>query len=526
MRILVYDTTLRDGTQHAGVSLSVEDKLKITSRLDEFGVDYIEGGWPGSNPKDIEYFQRVRSLPLRHARVTAFGSTRKADTPVADDPQVKLLVDAETPAIAIFGKSSDLHVEHVLRTTLDENLRMIGDTVAYLKSHGREVVYDAEHFFDGYKRNPDYALKTIQSAANAGADVVVLCDTNGGCMPWEVEEIVDAAIAAVPGTPIGIHTHDDAGCGVVNTLVAVRHGAAHVQGTVNGYGERVGNANLCTILPDLAFKMGYELLTPGALTRLTELSRYIAEVSNMGLDPRLPYVGSAAFTHKGGTHVAAILRVEESYQHIDPTLVGNEKVVVISELSGQGNIRYKADEFGVEVNGKDGMREVLQRIKELENQGFSFEGAEASVDLMLRRVQPGYQPPFQLVDFHAIVEHRQGRGLLAEASVKVKVGAEIAHTVADGNGPVNALDQALRKALIPHYPHLAEMRLVDYKVRILDSHAATGAITRVLLDSASGDLTWSTVGASTNIIEASWQALADSFEYAIVATSEPAPAAV
>lgn len=524
MRIQVYDTTLRDGTQHEGVWLSVEDKLKITARLDELGVDYIEGGWPGSNPKDIDYFERVRSLPLRHARVTAFGSTRRADTPVDQDPQVKLLVDAQTPAIAIFGKSSDLHVEHVLRTTLDENLAMIFDTVAYLKTQGREVVYDAEHFFDGYKRNPDYALATVKAAADAGADVVVLCDTNGGCLPWEIETIYAVVAAAVPGLPLGIHTHDDAGCGVANALAAVRCGAVQVQGTINGYGERTGNANLCTILPDLALKMGCEVLVPGALARLTELSRYVAETANMAHDPRLPFVGSAAFTHKGGTHVAAILRVEESYQHIDPTLVGNQKHIVISELSGQGNIKYKAEEFGLKVNGHPAIRDVLQRIKELENQGFSFEGAEASVDLMLRRAEDGYVAPFELLDFTVVVENRRQRGILAEAMVKVRVGDDVAHTAAEGNGPVNALDIALRKALLPHYPDLADMHLSDYKVRILDSHAATGALTRVLLDSTNGERTWTTIGASTNIIDASWQALADSFEYALVVAREPASA--
>lgn len=524
MRILVYDTTLRDGTQHEGVSLSVEDKLKITLRLDELGVDYIEGGWPGSNPKDIEFFDRVRQLPLQHARVTAFGSTRKANTPAAEDPQVQLLVDAATPAVAVFGKSSDLHVEHVLRTTLDENLNMIHDTVAYLKAHGREVVYDAEHFFDGYKRKPDYALATLKAAADAGADVIVLCDTNGGCLPWEIETIFEIVKAHLPGVSLGIHTHDDAGCAVANTLAAVRCGAVQVQGTINGYGERVGNANLCTILPNLALKWGYDVLHRDALARLTEVSRYVAETGNMGHDPRLPYVGSAAFTHKGGTHVAAIMRVEESYQHIDPTLVGNQKRVVVSELSGQGNIRYKAEEFGLHVNGHPGIKNVLQRIKELENQGFSFEGAEASVELMLRRTEPGYSPPFELVDFTVVVEHRESRGIQAQAMVKVRIHGETALTAAEGNGPVNALDLALRKALLPHYPSLAEMRLTDYKVRILDSHAATGATTRVLLDSTNDERTWTTVGASTNIIDASWQALADSFEYALVVARQPAMA--
>ena len=535
-KVTLYDTTLRDGTQGEGVSLSCDDKLRIARRLDEFGMAYIEGGWPGSNPKDIEFFDRAQTeLSLKHARLTAFGSTCKAGVDPAEDEQVQLLIRANTPAVTIFGKTWDLHVTEVLRTTLDENLRMIRETVRFLKRHGKEVIYDAEHFFDGYRANPEYALSTLKAAIIGGADSVVLCDTNGGSLPWQVGEAVDTVFQEVLGQEshlaprppqlahitVGMHAHNDSETGVANTLEAVRHGCTQVQGTVNGYGERVGNANLCTVLPDLQLKWGYEVLGPGALARLTELSRYVAETANMAHDPRLPYVGSAAFTHKGGTHVTAIMRVEESYQHIDPGLVGNQKRVVVSELSGQGNIRYKAEEFGLNVNGHPGVKQVLQRVKELENQGFSFEGAEASVELMLRRTEPGYVAPFELVDFTVVVEHRESRGIQAQALVKVKVGGETMLTAAEGNGPVNALDAALRKALLPHFPSLDEMRLTDYKVRILDSHAATGATTRVLLDSTNGERVWTTVGASTNIIDASWQALADSFEYALVCAQQP-----
>ena len=510
----LYDTTLRDGTQREGISLSVDDKLKIARRLDEFGIHYIEGGWPGSNPKDAEFFRRVRAMGLRQAKVAAFGSTRKKDTRPEEDANLKALLETETPVVTLVGKSWDLHVTEVLETSLDENLAMIGESVAYMKSRDKEVVYDAEHFFDGYKANPDYALATLRAAATHGADVLVLCDTNGGSMPWEVEEIT-RAVAAQFDTPLGIHTHEDGGCAVANSLVAVRAGAVHVQGTINGYGERVANANLCTLIPDLQLKMGIPCVPPENLARLTELSRFVAEVANLSHDDHLPYVGASAFAHKGGIHVAAVLKNEATYQHVDPALVGNRRRTVVSELSGRGNVLDKARQFGVDVNGEQ-TREVLEQIKQLEAQGFTFEGAEASVELMLRRAHPAYVPPFELIDFMVVVERRRGRGLLAEATVKVRVGPKLMHTAAEGNGPVNALDAALRKALLDVYPQLASVRLTDYKVRILDSDTGTAATVRVLIDTKNGSRRWSTVGASTNIIEASWRALADSMEYALL----------
>ena len=526
-QIHIYDTTLRDGSQGEGVSFSLEDKLNIARRLDEIGVPFIEGGWPGSNDKDRDFFRAIRDVPLRQAQIAAFGSTRRAGAQCETDTQIAALLEAETPIVTIVGKSWDLHVHHVLETTLDENLAMIGESVRYLREQGRRVFYDAEHFFDGYKANREYALATIGAAAAAGAEFVILCETNGGALPWEVEDIVRKASAylaehaaerevAAP-VQIGIHTHDDGGVGTANALAAVRAGATQVQGTVNGYGERVGNCNLCTVIPDLQLKMGYRCLDEAGLGRLAELSHFVDETANMAPNPRLPFVGSSAFAHKGGIHVAAMLKVEASYQHIDPSLVGNHKRVLVSELSGRGNLVYKAREFGLDATRED-VQAVLVQVKELENRGFYFEGAEASVELMLRRMQPDYRPPFELIDFMTVVEHREGRGILAEATVKVRVGDEIMHTAAEGNGPVNAMDKALRKALVPHFPHLADIQLVDYKVRILDGDAATAAITRVIIETRNGHTSWSTVGASANIIESSWQALADSMEYALLNT--------
>ncbi len=514
-KIFLYDTTLRDGTQREGISLSLDDKLKIARRLDEAGIHYIEGGWPGSNPKDVEFFQRAGSLNLKQAKITAFGSTRRRNSQPENDPNLKALIDANTPVVTLVGKSWGLHVTDVLSTTLEENLAMIGESVAYCKAQGKEVIYDAEHFFDGYKANPEYALATIQAAAVNGADCVVVCDTNGGCLPWEVEEIVTAVSQRLPNTQIGIHTHDDAGCGVANSLAAIQAGAVHVQGTINGYGERVANANLITIIPDLQLKMGYECVSAEKLTQLTELSRYVAEVANLSHDDHAPFVGTSAFAHKGGIHVAAMLKNPLSYQHIEPELVGNEQRSVVSELSGRGNLIDKAAQFGLSTESLD-LPGVLQRIKELESNGFTFEGAEASVELMLRRTHPAYVPPFELIDYKVMVMQRRTRGLSAEATVKVRVGPKHLHTVAEGNGPVNALDAALRKALKDVYPRLHGIRLVDYKVRILNGENATAAITRVLIESKSGTRHWSTVGASTNIIEASWRALIDSMEYALL----------
>ncbi len=514
--IQVYDTTLRDGTQRTDVSLSCNDKLSIARRLDELGVAFIEGGWPGSNPKDAEFFERAAQMDWQHARIVAFGATRAANKLPEEDANIRALLDARTSHCAVVGKSSLLHVNEVLRTTPENNLRMIEESVAYLTSQGRGVIYDAEHFFDGYKEDSEYALQTLAAAARGGAETLVMCDTNGGSMPWEVREIVRAVRARFPDAQLGIHAHNDGECAVANTLEAVREGCTQVQGTINGYGERCGNANLCSIIPDLELKMGLRALPEGSLARLTELAHYVAEMANLAPDEHLAYVGKAAFAHKGGIHVAAIRRSAVSYQHIDPELVGNQMQVVVSELSGRGNLLSKAEEYGMALDEENDVSGVLNEVKALEARGFSFEAAEASVLLMLKRQQKDYKPPFELLDFTANVEHRQGRGIFAEATVKVCVNGEVFHTAADGNGPVNALDAALRKALLPHYPSIAEFHLEDYKVRILNGDKGTSSTTRVLIDTHNGNKTWSTVGASTNIIEASWRALADSIEYGIL----------
>ncbi|MCU0520563.1 MAG: citramalate synthase [Anaerolineae bacterium] len=520
-RVRLYDTTLRDGTQAEGISLSVEDKLKITRLLDKLGVDYIEGGWPGSNPKDVAYFERVRDLGLTHARITAFGSTCRVGSQPQDDPNIRAMVDAQTPVIALVGKSWTLHVEDVLRTTLDENLRIIRESATYLKACSKEVIYDAEHFFDGYKADPPYARATLQAAVDGGADLLCLCDTNGGSMPWEIERIVHEVREAFPASCLGIHAHNDGGVAVANTLAAVRAGATHVQGTMNGYGERCGNADLCTIVPSLELKMGLSALPEGQLKHLTHTARAVTSIANQPPDRHAPYVGLSAFAHKGGIHVAAMRRNLLSYQHVDPALVGNESRVVISELAGRGNLLSKADEMGLRTDELGSIPAVLQQIKDLEYRGFTFEGAEASVELMLIRSREGYEPPFRLIDFMAVVEHREGRGVFAEATVKVRVGDKVYHTAAEGNGPVNAMDQAMRKALVPVYPHIADFELADYKVHILDSDAGTAATTRVLLDMQNGTRRWSTVGASANIIEASWRALADGIEYGLTVARHP-----
>ena len=521
-RFTIYDTTLRDGTQGTGISFSVVDKIRVAEKLDAFGVHYIEGGFPGSNPKDAEFFREVKKRAWKHAKITAFGATRRGKMRVEDDPQVRILLEAETPAVTIVGKTWPLQVVEVLGVTREENLAMIADTVAFLKSHGREVLYDAEHFFDSYKDDPDYSLATLRAAHGAGADLLVLCDTNGGTMPWEVEEIVNTTMHELRLDPnadqakikLGIHTHNDAGVAVANALAGVRAGCQQVQATVNGYGERVGNCNIIDTIANLKLKLKRDCINDAQLRGLTDLSRYIAEMANIAPNIRAPYVGQAAFAHKGGIHVAAILKLEESYQHIDPTLVGNQKRVLVSELSGRGNIAFKAQEYGLDAS-KDEVKQVLAQIKEMENRGFVFEGADATVELMLRRAQPGYQKPFHMIDFLTVVENRAGMGLIAEANVKVRVGNEIAHTAAEGDGPVNALDRALRKALAPHYPNINNVHLTDYKVRILDGDKATAATTRVTIDSSSGSRSWTTVGSSTNIVGASWMALSDSLEYAI-----------
>ncbi len=518
MQIQIYDTTLRDGTQSEGFTLSVNDKVLIAQKLDELGVSFIEGGWPGSNPKDVEFFKRASDMKFGSALISAFGSTCHVRCDPDGDANIKALLESNTPVCTIFGKTWTLHVTDVLLTTLDDNLRIIEQSVAYLKANGRRVIYDAEQFFDGYKADPAYALETLKAAMRGGAETVVLCDTNGGTLPWEVDAII-RELKPILSHPFGIHAHNDSECAVVNSLIAIREGAIQVQGTINGVGERCGNANLISVIADLELKMGYQCLPEGNIRHLSDSSHFVAEVANITPDEHLPFVGNSAFAHKGGVHVAAMRRSSHSYQHVEPEVIGNTTRVVVSDLSGRGNLLSKAEEHGVEV-GRDKVIPVLNEIKELEARGFSFEAAEASVTMMLKRQENGYKPPFELVDFFVNVEHRQGRGIFAEATVKVRVNGELLHTAAEGNGPVNALDIALRKALLGYYPQLGNFHLSDYKVRILDSDHGTEAITRVLIDTRNNTGHWSTVGASTNIIEASWRALADSVEYGLLVAHE------
>jgi len=512
--VQIYDTTLRDGTQSEGFSLSGHSKIRLAQRLDDLGVAFIEGGWPGSNPEDAEFFERARDIEWQTALITAFGSTCRVKGGPDEDANIQALLDARTQVCTIFGKTWTLHVTDVLLTTLDDNLRIIEQSVAYLRAAGLRLIYDAEHFFDGYRADPLYAVATLQAAIRGGAETVVLCDTNGGSMPWEVDNTIRELKDSIRH-PFGIHTHNDGDCAVINALVAVRQGAVQVQGTINGVGERCGNANLCSVMANLELKMGRRCLPEGRLQKLYELSHVVDEVANITPNDHLPYVGRSAFAHKGGVHVAAMRRSEQSYQHVAPERVGNRMRVVVSALSGRANILSKAEEHGVDVGSVDDLVGVLNDVKELEARGFSFEAAEASVAMMLKRQQPDYAPPFELVDFLVNVEHRQGRGIFAEAMVKVKVNGEVLHTAAEGNGPVNALDIALRKALMGHYPEIAAFHLADYKVRILDGRGGTQAITRVLIDTRSANKVWSTVGASANIIEASWQALVDAVEYGL-----------
>jgi 2-isopropylmalate synthase len=505
----LYDTTLRDGTQREGLSLSVDDKLRVARELDVLGVRYIEGGWPGSNPKDAEFFQRARRLRLSNARVAAFGSTRHPSNRCENDPNVQALVAAETPVVTLVGKASALHVDRVLETTREENLRMIAESVAFFRQLGREVVFDAEHFFDGHRAEPEYALATVRAAADAGAHWVVLCDTNGGSLPDQVAEVVRAVRAEV-STPLGIHTHNDGALAVANAMAAVRAGCTQVQGTMNGYGERCGNMDLIPLVANLQLKLGYQCVAPEQLRRLTEVSHLVADIANLNPDAHAPYVGRSAFAHKGGIHVAAVHKLSSSYEHVDPALVGNETRVVVSELAGRKNVRMRAEALGLELSGQE--RALLQRIKELESEGFQFEAADGSFEMLVRRASPHYQPPFELLDFTVMVAKQGEEPGRVQAITKLRVGGEVMHTAAEGDGPVNALDGAIRKALLPHFPQLADVHLVDYKVRIIDAHLGTAARPRVLIESARGEDRWSTVGCSENIIEASWQALWDSLE--------------
>jgi 2-isopropylmalate synthase len=520
--VQLYDTTLRDGAQQEGISLSVEDKLKICQKLDELGIDFIEGGWPGSNPKDTEFFAKAQNLHLTHSTLVAFGSTRHASRRAEEDANLQALLQAKTKMATIVGKAWDKQVTRVLETTLEENLSMITDSISYLKAKGLRVFFDAEHFFDGYRDNPEYALQVVTAASKASAECVVLCDTNGGTLPQKIVKAIKAVQKASP-VALGIHTHNDAELAVANSLAAVEAGVIQVQGTMNGYGERCGNANLCSIIPTLKLKMGIDCVTDEQLSKLSDVSRYISELANMPHYDRLPYVGDDAFTHKGGIHVSGLIKWEDSYQHINPSLVGSRPHVVVSELAGKGSIIFKAKERGLPVPKGKEIEKVLEQIKLLEKQGFQYDVAEASFDLLLRRAQPDYQPPFELVDFIIVVEKRRRpptRGNqeepLSEATIKVRVDNKVVHTAAEGDGPVNALDQALRKALLQFYPDLSAVKLIDYKVRILEETAGTASQVRVLIESSDGRENWRTVGSSTNIIEASWLALADSIEYWLI----------
>ena len=523
-QVVLYDTTLRDGAQMEGISLSVEDKLRITNKLDDLGVHFIEGGWPGSNPKDQEFFRRVKGLPLKHAVISAFGSTRRAGIAAETDANLLALLDSGASVLTLVGKAWDMQVEQVLETTLEENLNMISDSIALLCRRGRRVFFDAEHFFDGFQANPAYALTCVRAAAEAGAEYVVLCDTNGGALPHTISEVVTKVREEVPAA-WGIHCHNDADVAVANSIAAVQSGATQVQGTINGYGERCGNANLLSIIADLKLKLGLDCITYEQLQRLTEVHRYVSELINLPRNRFQAYVGESAFAHKGGLHASAMVKVEESYQHVPPEQVGNSKRVVVSELSGRGNIAIKLQEVGLSAQvSKERMGELLITLKDMESKGFQYEGAEASFELLVHRTLPDYRPPFELVDL-VVTTQKRGRSpsqlndeeMLAEAVVKVQVNNEVMHMVANGNGPVNALDSALRRALEQAYPSLDGVQLTDYKVRVVDQGTGgTSAVVRVLVESTDGARRWSTVGASTNIIEASWQALADSMEYALL----------
>lgn len=510
--LFLYDTTLRDGTQGEGFQLSGLDKLRIATRLDEFGVDYIEGGWPGSNPKDIEFFQEAKKLDLKHAKLAAFGSTRRANLAVDQDPQVQLLLDAETPVVTIFGKSWEMQVTEVLRTTVEENRAMIRDTVEHLVKHGREVIYDAEHFFDGYKDGAEHALGTLQAAADGGASCLVLCDTNGGTLPSEIMQICQAVRKHLPNTPIGIHTHNDCELAVANAIVAVKAGAIQIQGTVNGYGERTGNCNLTSVIPILQLKMGITVVPH--LEKLRDLSYFVDDVSNNPHFARAPFVGSTAFAHKGGMHVNAVQKIARSYEHIVPTSVGNEQNILVSELSGQSNILIKAEELGLPVEkGSAQANAILNHVKQLENAGYSFEAAGGSLELLIRRELGDYQKPFVLNEYHtSFRQYSDGHPPVCEATVKLSVDNTPVLAIAAGRGVVNSLDLALRKALLPFYPEISQVSLVDYKVRIIDGHDATASKTRVLIVSTDGENNWGTVGVSENIIEASWLALVDGID--------------
>jgi 2-isopropylmalate synthase len=510
--VKLYDTTLRDGSQGLGVSFSVADKIQIAQHLDSLGIHYIEGGWPGSNPKDEAFFEQIKQVKLKHAKIAAFGSTRRGNTKVEKDDNIIKLLQVETPVVTIFGKSWSFHVSDILKVSFEDNLKMITDTVVFLKKAGREVLYDAEHFFDGYKADTAYALDTLKAAASAGADCLVLCDTNGGTMPSEMQRIFNEVKAAVH-TPLGIHTHNDAGVAVANSLIAVDCGAILVQGTINGLGERTGNADLCSILPNLQLKGGHEIVSSKQLTRLVEVSRMVDDLANIRHSPRLAYVGEAAFAHKAGIHVNAVEKNQKAYEHIKPETIGAVRRILVSELSGQSNILLKAKESGIDLEKADPKtRDILNKLKEKEHRGYEYESAEASFSVLMMKILGTHKNFFDLLAYRVIVENRDGK-LTTEATIKLSVKGKMMYLAAEGDGPVNALDAALRNSLEPFYPVLAEVGLVDFKVRVLEGDAGTGARVRVLIESTDGKTIWGTVGVSENIIEACLEALVDSIEY-------------
>ncbi len=512
-KVCIYDSTLRDGAQAEGISFSVEDKLKIVSKLDELGVSYIEAGNPGSNPKDLEFFQRVKHMKLNNIKLTAFGSTRRVGINVEDDNNVQSLLKADTPAVAIFGKSWDLHVQDILKTTLEENLSMIEDTIRFFKGKGKEVVFDAEHFFDGYKQNREYATQALQAAVDGGADSLVLCDTNGGCFPLEISEITKEVCKRFD-VPVGIHCHNDTGMAVANSIVAVQAGARQVQGTFNGFGERCGNADLCTIIPNLQIKLGIPCIAPDKIENITSAARFVSEIANVAHNERAPYVGNSSFAHKGGMHIDGVVKNPKTFEHIDPSLVGNERRFLMSEVAGRTTILSRINQVDASLTKNSPQtKQIVDRLKELEHQGYQFEGAESSFELVIRKELGKYKPFFDLNHFKVIVNEPSREEFSSSALIKVNVNGEEEITAAEGDGPVNALDKAMRKALERFYPQLNKMRLTDFKVRVLDSKTATAAKVRVLIESSDGESVWNTIGVSTDIIEASWKALVDSIEY-------------
>ncbi|MFC1762616.1 citramalate synthase [Planctomycetota bacterium] len=511
-KIELYDTTLRDGMQAEGVSFSLEDKLAIARALDGFGIDYIEGGYAASNPKEMLFFEEIAKQGLLHAKVVSFGNTRRADAAVENDASLQAMVACKAPAAALVGKSWDLHVTKVLGCSLDENVAICVDSVSYLKKQGIDVIFDAEHFFDGYKANPEYALKVMEAVAEAGAIAVVLCDTNGGSLPAEVFDMTQAVCQRLPKSMVGIHTHNDTDCANANSLAAVHAGARHLQGTINGLGERCGNVNLCTVIPNLALKMGYDLLPPGQLASLTELSRFVFEISNVNPVMNMPYVGESAFAHKAGLHVDGLRKTEKAYEHIDPAAVGNERRFLISELSGKSNVLAALEKTQI-TEDKKLARDILERVQDLESEGYQFEAADASFDLLVKEALGTFSSSFELIKYHVDVEKRRTGEIVTEATVKLRVGDEVEHVVGEGDGPVNALDAALRKSLERFYPSIKDMHLIDYKVRVVNAREGTAARVRVIIESRDKENVWGTVGVSENIIEASWLALRDSVEY-------------